>query len=158
MAALLTYHGQSGLGRRMLFHEVQDQVQHRASLLLAGRFDDLSLEYLFPLPIYLNNHLLAFGDASQGIERASAMRDIFAKRQIETLTITVLAIEIPRSGRFRVWADWHAISRQSDRSRRLGLTYFMRDTGHGIRSEMLQYHTHGRSAPARIPRAQTSHA
>lgn len=122
-----------------MFQEVQDQVQGRADLLLAGRFEDMSREYLFPLPVYLENHIIALRDVAEGIDRAAALRDLLRKRQIETLTITVKAIEIPRGGRFRVWADWHAVSRACNLSRLLGLTYYMRDTGQGFQSEMLQY-------------------
>ena len=108
-----------------MFQRVQDQVQWRADLLLAGRFEDMSREYLFPLPVYLENHMIALRD-----------------RQIERLTITVRAVEVPRDGRFRVWADWHAVSGQARRTRRLGLVYYMRDTRQGYRSEMLHYSRH----------------
>lgn len=137
-----------------MFQELQEQVQGRADLLLAGRFEDMSREYLFPLPVYLEDHMIALRDASDGIDRAANLRAILARRQIETLTITVKAVEVPRAGRFRVWADWHAVSKTSNRSRRLGLVYFMRETRHGYRSEMLHYSRRKEACSAGLIRQQ----
>ncbi len=122
-----------------MFQQLQDQVQWRADLFLSGRFEDMSREYIFPLPVYVHNRLIALRTASEGMAQAASVRTALQHRQIETLKITVKAIEVPRDGRFRVWADWHAVSRDCRRSRRMGLVYYMRETGAGIRSEMLHY-------------------
>jgi len=125
-----------------MFQQVQDQVQRRADLLLAGQFEDMSRDYLFPLPVYLEHHMIALRTRAEGIARAAGLRNLLQMRQIERLTITVRAVEVPRDGRFRVWADWHAVSGSALRSRQLGLVYYMRDTRHGYRSEMLHYSCH----------------
>jgi hypothetical protein len=153
MSVILTHSFQGNLDPHVMFQELQDQVQRRANLLLAGRFEETCGEYLFPLPVYLENHMFAVRNASESIDRAAALRDLFHKRQIETLTITINAVELPRGGRFRVWADWHAVSRTSNRSRLLGLTYYMRDTEDRYRSEMLHYqvkHQHGTQSAAQL--------
>ena len=131
-----------------MFREMQDQMQRRADLLLSGRFEDMSRQYIYPLPVYLDTRMVAVRDASDGIGCAAALRAALCRRQIRSLTITVRAIEIPRGGRFRVWADWHAVSDKCARSRLLGLTCYMRETGQGFLPEMLHYQTNGRIGPA----------
>ncbi len=133
-----------------MFQHLQDQVQRRADLLLAGRFEDMSHEYLFPLPVYLGSRLIAIGDAAEGIAQAAALRRALRQRRVDRLTITVKALELPCDGRFRVWADWHATAQDAGYSRRLGLVYYMRETTFGYRSEMLHYSPPQRDA-ARTP-------
>lgn len=144
MSVLLTFMDQNVLEPGVMFQQVQDQVQWRADLLLAGRFEDMSREYLYLLPVYLGSRLIPLGCPDEGMRQAAALQRALLRRRVEKLTITVKALELPKDGRFRVWADWHAVSQDGMRSRRLGLVYYMRETRSGYRSEMLQY-----SAPRR---------
>lgn len=122
-----------------MFQELQDQMQCQAGLLLAGRFEDMSQGYMFPMPVYLEGRMICLRNPAEGIAQAAALREALRRRQIETLTITLRALEVPQDDRFRVWADWHAASPVKGRSGRLGLICYMRETPVGFQSEMLHY-------------------
>lgn len=139
-SVVLTHMNHTHAGRTGIFQRLQDRAQWRANPLLSGRFEDMSREYLFPLPVYLGSRLIAICDAEAGMAQAAALR----RRQVETLTITVKALDCPRGGRFRIWAKGLAVAQDGSPSLRLGLIYSMRETRAGYRSEMLQY-----SAPRR---------
>lgn len=141
MSVVLTYFSDFPLGWNVMYQKLQDQVQTRADLLLAGRFDDLAPEYLFPMPVYVNDQMIPLRCPAEGINRAAALRDLLQRRQVDMLKITVKAVELPRAGRFRVYADWHALSQTAKQSQLWQLTYYMRDTAQGVRSEMLHYHS-----------------
>ena len=81
-------------------------MQGRADLLFAGRYDDLTRLHASPLPLY-------FGRSRILIDSRDAMRDYFRCLHqvlqaggVTALAAKVMAQELPRQGRFRIWVDW----------------------------------------------------
>jgi len=122
-----------------MFRTIQDQLQRRADLLLAGREADLSRDYLFPMAVYLEDHLISLQSAEEAVDMLRALRMTLRPLVLSALTITVKAVEVPRKGRFRVWATWRGVSEAPACVAQTDVVYYMRETPLGYRTEMLHY-------------------
>ncbi len=122
-----------------MYDRVQELIQWRADLLMAGRSDDLAGEYVFPLAMYLGKTPLVVPDRAQ---LAMVLDQVCANhraRGVRHLTARVVAMDLPRQGRFRVWASYHE---QDVSGRAVGQStgvLYCRLTEQGIRTEMVDY-------------------
>jgi hypothetical protein len=81
-------------------------IAHLASHFTAGRYEMLTDIYRFPLPVYLDGTPSVLGRP----------RDLWAFFQLLHARLTaaglpelegrLISVELPRKGRFRIWADW----------------------------------------------------
>ena len=122
-----------------MFGKIQDQLQWRADLLLAERYEDMSREYLLPLALYLGDRLIVLPSQQAVITLAQELRAVLHARAVYRCQITLKAVELPRDGRFRVWGTWQELSHLPAQTRRSEVIYYMRETWHGMRSEMLHF-------------------
>ena len=130
----------------MTFHKIQDMLQARADLLLAGRFEEMARHILFPLPVYLRASPIVISCATQLAQMLGPVRDVLIGRGVQRCIPTVRAVELVRQNRFRVWAGWEERAADPSQTSRSEVVHYFRDTGTGIQSEMLEYLDEGQAA------------
>lgn len=130
----------------MLYDKVSRLLEWRATLLMAGRFEDLTREHLFPMPVYVGSRVQSLSSERQLEHIFRAIRIRLAEMGATSLTISVKAMDLPRQGRIRVWSDWLA-QLPDGTSRVVSSTVdYMQLTPGGLRTEMLECRR-----PARLP-------
>jgi hypothetical protein len=102
----------------------------------ADRYGRLVACYDFPFVMHLGREIFVFNTPLEAIEDWRAFRHRLVENGHFRCALTVVAQELPRAGRFRVWAELHhedAAGRPSGKSR---MTYFFRRADRGLRLEM----------------------
>jgi hypothetical protein len=122
-----------------MFHQVSALLCHRADLLLQGRIDELLTGYDCPLPVDLGDQRLIVRSAAEGWAILSLLRAALLSRGVVALRPTVVAIDLPRGGRFRTWVDWEELSLPGGEMRRSSAVHYCRVTPTGPVTEMLCY-------------------
>ena len=120
-----------------MFELVDSLMQWRASLLLEGRVDDLVREVLFPFALYVGGAWMIFASGDALAQYLAETLKSRPDRGIVRLTTRVVAMDMPRDGRFRVWvehSDHTAAGLAADRYISL---HYCRETARGIQTEML---------------------
>ena len=120
-----------------MFRRMQDQLQWRADLLMAARFEDLSRQFRYPMAIYVNNMPVVILSAEVMIGKATLLHAAMRTRGVHRCVSTVTALEMPRDGRFRVWARWDEHATDPAQTRHSSLIHYLRNTGQGYLSEMV---------------------
>lgn len=123
----------------MQFSQITTHLQRRGELLLSGQIDTLVSDFEFPLPVYLGSRRLVIHSHDQAWVIFNHLRTAYVERGVVLLRPKVLALDLPRAGRFRVWVDWHEIAFPAEASRISQAVYFCRQTDIGLRTEMLNY-------------------
>lgn len=126
-----------------MFDEIQQLLQRRADLLMAGRYEDLSHSYAYPHVIYLNGtpHVIPTPEAHIGA--TTALHAVLVQRRVYRCLSTVTMLELPRNGRLRVWADWTEVSSHANLNRQVRAVFYLRKTVQGYRSEMSEFVAQG---------------
>ncbi len=114
-------------------------MQWRADLLFAGRYEDLSREYLYPLAVYLEDRLMVLHTPAMLMAAATHLRDALVSRNVTCSRFSLSAVELPRDKRFRVWGTWQDMAANPAHTRRSTAVYYMRETDDGYQSEMLHF-------------------
>ncbi len=123
----------------MMFQEVSTHLRHRADLLMQGRIDELVTAYHCPLPIELGDRRLIVLSVDEGRAMLSLLRAALLARGVVALRPTVVAVDLPRGGRFRAWVDWQELARSDKESRTSSSIHYCRITPAGPVTEMLCY-------------------
>jgi hypothetical protein len=61
----------------------------------------------------------------------------YARCGMIALVPTVTAMDLPRGGRLRVWADWHGIGQPGTPVHLASVVYYCRQVASGLRIEMV---------------------
>jgi len=107
-----------------MFSKIASQLCTRAEWLLAGRFDAILADHRFPLPVDFGASRLVVRTADEG-------------RMLLSLMPTITALDLPRGGRFRIWADWHGTTREGSPLHLASVIYYCRQVPGGLRIEMV---------------------
>jgi hypothetical protein len=51
----------------------------------------------------------------------------------------VVALDLPRGGRFRAWVDWNELTMPVENARLSSVVYYLRETDSGLKTEMVEY-------------------
>ncbi|MCX7287448.1 MAG: hypothetical protein NTW20_07750 [Rhodobacterales bacterium] len=122
-----------------MFHEISAQLRHRADLLLQGRIDELVTSYHCPLPLELGDRRLIVCTVEEGLAMLSLLRAALLSRGVVALRPTVVALDLPRNGRFRAWVDWQEVALSAQETRTSSSVHYCRITPSGPVTEMLCY-------------------
>lgn len=122
-----------------MFQDVSAQLRHRADLLMQNRIDELVSFYQCPLPIELGDSRLIVRTTEEGRSMLSLLRSALLERGVFALRPTVVAMDLPRDGRFRLWVDWTEIAPTLADTRMSSAVYYCRATPRGPVNEMLCY-------------------
>ncbi len=121
-----------------MYGRIADLMTWRAGLLMAGCAEALAAEHLYPYAIYFGDRLQALPSSSELAQTYRLIHAALVALGASQLEARVVALGLPRGGRFRVWVDWWA--ELQDGSRRLvaQTVEYMRETAEGSRSEMTE--------------------
>lgn len=122
-----------------MFSQVTATLRARADQLMAGRLQDVVQGYTYPLPLHMGAHRIVVRTPDEALAMLGLLRTALIDRGVVQLRPTVTAIDLPRAGRFRVWADWHELAIPVDGTRMSSAVYYCRNTGSGLRTEMVAY-------------------
>jgi hypothetical protein len=122
-----------------MYARLQNLMQWRMSLLLAGRHDDLAREYLYPLPVYLGGRQQVLRDTAEMEQSLRRLQSIASAMGITRMEARVRAIELPRQGRFRVWVSHRDLGPGEEVKNAGQFVHYCRLTEHGIKTEMSDY-------------------
>jgi hypothetical protein len=84
-------------------------VAHQRELLIEGKPETLAGTFDFPLAVQMDEDMLVFSDPQDLLAGVKLYRAEMTRLGVATMTTRITAIELPRDGRFRIWADWDII-------------------------------------------------
>jgi hypothetical protein len=120
-----------------LFSQLASHLASRARWLLAGRIDEILADHQFPLPVDFGDSRLVVRTAEEGRLLLGHLCAAYAGLGVDTLVPTVMAVDLPRQGRFRVWADWHSMAQPGGMMHVASVVYYCRQVPTGLRIEMV---------------------
>lgn len=123
----------------MQYSQITSHLRQRAELLLSGQIDRMILDFVYPLPVFLQSSRLLITSPDQARLIFGHLRTALVERGVVMLRPKVSAIDLPRAGRFRVWVDWQEIAFPAEASRMSQAIYYCRTTDLGLQTEMLNY-------------------
>lgn len=124
-------------GRDAMFAKVQAQLRMRADLLLAGHLDELARQYRYPMPLHMGRGRVIVRSQDDAQAMLALLRNALLGRGVDAVEPQVVALDLPRSDRIRLWVDWHEIA--PDVTRVSSALYYCRLTPSGMQTEMVTY-------------------
>jgi hypothetical protein len=123
----------------VLFTKVSAQMERRATALITGEFDRLLADFVFPIPVEMPSSRLIVRSPDQGRAMLALWRLALIERGVIALKSRVIAQDMPRGGRFRVWVDYHEMSSAGPTGLYTSVLYYCRVIPTGFRIEMVSY-------------------
>jgi hypothetical protein len=87
----------------------------------------------------LDSNRVIVRSAEEACAMLKLQRLSIIERGVVLLEPKVLAVDLPRNGRFRVWIDWQEHSEQEGASRHASAVYFCKVAANGFKIEMIHY-------------------
>jgi hypothetical protein len=122
-----------------MFQIIRTQLQRRAELLLVGRYEDLTSEYRFPMPIYMKNKVVVIQTGAQMLSLIGDVGKGLRQRNVRQMVVDVTAVELPKNGRLRVWATWEEFGDSPEDYRTSEVVYFGRMSDNRFVTEACEY-------------------
>lgn len=122
-----------------MFSAILSQFRTRADLLLAGDLDQVATCYHYPLPVHLADSLVVVRTPSEARAMLGHLRDQLIARGVVSVRPKIVAMDLPRAGRFRVWVDWTELAIPAEGTRVSSAVYYCRNTPSGLQVEMIDY-------------------
>ncbi len=120
-----------------MFSQISAQLRSRAHWLLAGRIDEIVAQHQFPLPVDFGDSRLIVRSPDEARMLLGHLRAAYAGRGVAALVPTITALDMPRGGRFRIWADWHHATQSGSPTYLASVIYYCRQVPAGMRIEMV---------------------
>ena len=122
-----------------MFSRLQSHLQWRNDLLLQGRYEDLARTFVFPMVVYYGEALLHLACEDAAIGYLRWVHGALTDRCVVACSVRVFAVSLPVRNRFKVWSvrTYHGTGPQAAVT--LQAVFYMVDTPHGLRSEMLEF-------------------
>jgi hypothetical protein len=96
------------MGCRAVPTTSQDIADFRAAQITKGRYDRLVDGYSYPLAIYVEAQPTVAPSGREVWQFYQTLHACLLSVGLTRLTGRVVATDLPRNGRFRVWTDWFA--------------------------------------------------
>ena len=126
-------------GISMEYSNLTAMLRSRGELLLCGRIEEMVASYIYPLPVYMQSRCMILQSPLEAYLVFDTLRKALVGRGVVALQPQVNAVELPRGGRFRIWADWHELAFPVEETRKSSVIYYFRETETGPRVEMINY-------------------
>jgi hypothetical protein len=123
----------------MMYSELTAQLRAKGEALLCGQIDCLVQGYAYPLPVFIQNTRMVIESPDHARKVLWHLRAALLQRGVVALFPRISAVDLPRSGRFRVWVDWHEMAFPAEATRMSQVIYYCRETEAGIQTEMVNY-------------------
>lgn len=89
----------------MMLTELAAFFDQQARHLLEGRLHAFVSAYDFPMAIHHGDALLVFSSPVDLLERAEYLHGLLMENQVHSIAVTISAVDLPTSPRFRVWVS-----------------------------------------------------
>jgi hypothetical protein len=122
-----------------IYAKIQQQFHRNGALLMLGRHADLAKSYQFPLTVQLEGNAVTLQTSGQLIQLLRALHRALLRRGVMQVQSDILAIELPRQGRLRVWTNWEEIGRSSRDHRTSSAIYSGQITSNGFMINSVNY-------------------
>ena len=129
------------MGIAVQYCQVIAQMNRRADGLLLGKLDELAQDYVLPVLIDLMSTRVIASSRAELRAMLDLQRQSMLDRGVVSLRPEVTAMDLPRSGRFRVWVDWHEVTHSLEGERRSSAVYYCVADGANLKIEMIHYLT-----------------
>lgn len=111
----------------------------RGNLLMQGQLETLLDAYIFPFPVFLPEQRMVLSSRDEARAVLWLLLDWSKRSGVVSIRPEITAVELPRSGRFRVWVDWQELAMPLGETRLSSAIYYCRTTACGPRIEMVNY-------------------
>jgi hypothetical protein len=122
-----------------VYDKVARLMQWRSDLLMSGRYEDLAREYLFPLALYLNEQQLIVQSAEDLMLIMAKLQAARRQQGIATVKSDLIAMDLPRHGRFRVWVRHYEMNAVGAVVTLSDAIHYCCETPRGLQSEMAEF-------------------
>ena len=85
---------------------VRALLELQVGLLFQGRFADMLPRFDLPLAVQVGADMTVLSSQMQFIDAMANYRDDLIASAVTALVVRMTAVELPRQGRFRIWADF----------------------------------------------------
>ena len=119
--------------------QITAYLRSRGNQLLSGQTDALVLSYIYPLPVFLPQQRLVLQGPEEARYVFQVLRNALVRGGIVALNPQVVALELPRAGRYRLWVDWQEIAHHGGVVSSSSAVYYCRATPLGPMIEMVNY-------------------
>lgn len=114
-------------------------VDMRAAALTSARYDLMAEEYSYPLTIYLGGQAQVATSRAEVIRFYAAFHKAMQVEGFHVLTGRVMAEDLPRRGRFRLWTYWFASGPSRTREQIAATVCYCSTLSGGIATEMVEF-------------------
>ena len=121
-----------------MYAEVQAFLTRKAALLNAADFRSFVADFDFPMALYVEGNLVLFVNPDAMVGGMTRFRAMLAQDGMHHRVPRLRAVEIPRLGRFRLWANWDHFDAEGRVVSQSDCVYHCRARGGHITSEMVQ--------------------
>jgi hypothetical protein len=122
-----------------MFDLAKAMVQTLCVQFNAGNFARVAESFVYPLPVQVENDLIVLNSAGEMAASLSAYHAQNVAQGLAPSHAQVLAIDLPRNGRFRLWVDWVYQPDAGPEHARTKNLYYCSAIGNRIQIEMIQY-------------------
>jgi hypothetical protein len=122
-----------------MYQSIKSLVNRMARQFNGGQFLDLAEDYVFPLPVQVNGDLIVLHSPADMAAALANYRDQNTAQGLTPSYPQIVAVDLPRNGRFRVWVDWTYTPDAGPEALRTKNLYFCSTIGSRIQIEMVQY-------------------
>lgn len=114
-------------------------MRRRADWLVNGRLDDLAADFVYPVPLEFPSDRLIVRTPDEGRALLGLWHQVLRDRGVVALQSKVIALDVPRRGRFRAWVDYYEVVPGKEPVHFSSVLYYCRRTPTGFRIEMASY-------------------
>lgn len=125
--------GSAATGRRL-----QDLMQWRGDLFMAGRYAELAEQYVFPMTLHVDGTTIMVPEAATMVSMFESWRADWRARGVARAQVAVTGADTPRLGRFRLWTTVQEIGATGHLLGQKNYVQHSRMTSTGIRTEVME--------------------
>jgi hypothetical protein len=122
-----------------MYQQANAFVQKLAQHFNASDFAALAEGYVFPLPVQVDGELLVLHSAAEMVIAIAQYRAVNVAAGLVPSAPRIVAIDLPRNGRFRLWLDWHYGAPDATRQEVTRNVYYCSTIGNRIQVEMVHF-------------------
>jgi hypothetical protein len=122
-----------------MYAQMQDLMERRMTMLMAGQLHELAQEYLYPLPIYIGGRQQVMHDICEMESALRRLQTISAGAGVARSETLVTAMELPRQNGFRVWVTYRYFGADGAAMGEGQYVHYCRLTEAGIKTEMSEF-------------------
>ncbi len=105
----------------------------------AGNLVAMAEAYVFPLPVHMNGNMIVLRTPSELVQALALYRDLNLAEALFPSAPRIVAIDVPRNGRFRLWVDISYGSPAAPDQRTTSSIHYCSFIGNRVQIEMVQY-------------------